>query len=309
MRYCLLLVVFFLSKSLSLAQSPSDAEFMPKGNICIAAMYGHDSWNKYWESTLFRENGNIGTLTKKSISPMIAYGLNDDIVIAASLPFIDASASQGSLIGINGFQDVGLSMKAKVIKKSTGSFDFSTIIIVGGSIPVSNYNEDYGPLSLGLGSNEVNGRLMLEFVHKSGIYLRPQLSYHHRTVATLERTYYYSDKGYYSDKIDVPDMSLGSIVLGARLFNKKLRMEAAYNRMNTIGGTEIRRNEAPLASGNMDAQSFNFFIQIYPSFLKNAGIIISGGKAIKGQNVGKSTFYSFGFTYQFGLIKKSTDVI
>ncbi len=308
MKYRLLLILLYTSKIISWAQSPTDAEFMPKASICTAVLFTNDNWKKYWESNLYRENGNIGTLTKKTIMPMLAYGLTDDIVVNVSLPFIDASSSQGTLKGNFGFQDLGLSVKAKVFKKTFGGFDFSTVAIIGGSLPATNYNEDYGPLSLGLGCSEVNGRLMLELSHKSGLYFRPQMSYHHRTLATLERSFYYADKAYYSNQIDVPNMTFSTLALGARLFNKKLRLEAAYNKMNTISGAEIRRNEMPLANTNMDAESINFFIQYYPSFAPNAGVIVSSGKVLNGQNVGKSTFYTLGLNYQFSIIKKSTDV-
>jgi hypothetical protein len=290
---------------LGFAQSPTDAEFMPKNNICIAAMYGHDAWNKYWESTLFRENGNIGTLTKQSFTPMIAYGLSDKIVINVGLPYVKSSASQGTIEGNDGFQDLSLSLKSKFFQSNFSSFEFSTIGVLAGSIPVTNYNEDYGPLSIGLGAKEVNARLMLELLHNSGFYLRPQFSYHLRDVASIERSYYYNEGGFYSDKIDVPNMTMTTIAMGAKLLDKKLRGEIAYNIMATQGGAEIRRHEAPLASSNMDAHSANFFIQYYPSFVNNVSIILAGGKVLSGQNVGKSTFYNFGLTYQFGLSKTS----
>lgn len=309
MRHFTYLLFIFCIAKLGLAQSPTDAEFMPKNNICIAAMYGHDAWNKYWESTLFRENGNIGTLTKQSFTPMIAYGLSDKMVINVGLPYIKSATSQGTIEGYSGFQDLSLSLKSKFFHTAFSSFEFSTIGVIGGSAPVSNYNEDFGPLSIGLGAREANARLMLELVHSTGLYIRPQFSYHLRDVAHIERSYYYTDNGYYSDKLDVPNMTLATVALGVKLLDKKLRGEVAYNIMSTQGGSEIRRHEAPLANSNMDAHSANFFIQYYPGFIDNISIILAGGKVLSGQNVGKSTFYNFGLTYQFGLSKTSENDI
>ncbi|MGB4846752.1 MAG: transporter, partial [Saprospiraceae bacterium] len=39
------------------AQTPTDATLMTKGQICLAAIYSHDSWDEYWEGTLLRSNG------------------------------------------------------------------------------------------------------------------------------------------------------------------------------------------------------------------------------------------------------------
>jgi hypothetical protein len=45
------------------AQTPTDGIMMNNGEFCFAASYGSESWDHYWEGTLSRENGNIGTFT------------------------------------------------------------------------------------------------------------------------------------------------------------------------------------------------------------------------------------------------------
>ena len=100
------------------AQTPSDAVMMPKGEICIAALYGNESWDEYWEGTLLRTNGNIGTFTKTSIMPMFALGLADRINVIAMLPWVHTKSSQGQLAGTSGFQDFGLFIKATAINGS-----------------------------------------------------------------------------------------------------------------------------------------------------------------------------------------------
>ena len=36
--------------------------------VHATVMYGSDSWDEYWEGTLRRSNGNIGTVTTRSVA-------------------------------------------------------------------------------------------------------------------------------------------------------------------------------------------------------------------------------------------------
>jgi hypothetical protein len=302
MRYKIFLVLIFCNLLLS-AQSPLDAELMKKGELCTALIYGSDKWSTYWETTLERTNGNVGTLKKQSYNTMLAYGIIDKLNLIVSLSYINASTSQGTVQGNKGLQDGSIAIKFKPFAKDMGSFKFNVFTIIGGSTPLSKYNADAGPTSLGLGCSESYGRLMFEAIHKSGIYFRPQTSYHLRGSAQLDRNYYYTDKGYYSDIIDVQNMQMSSLILGARLFENSLRVEGAYNVFHTIGGSDIRRQEAPLANVNMDGTSYNVFAQYYPHFFNKMSIILNYGNVLSGRNIGKSTFVNAGITYQFSLIK------
>ena len=302
MRILQLLIITFLYASTMKSQTPTDAQFMDKKLSCLAVTYGEESWSRYWESTLYRENGNIGTLTRTTIMPMVAYGITRDINVIAGLPYVKTKTSQGTLAGSEGFQDFSLALKAKI---ATLDFDSSLFInligVLGGAIPVSNYNDDYGPQMLGLGCKEANGRLMVELIHKSGIYLRPQASYHLRTSCQIERDFYYSSEGpVYSDKIDIPNQTLMSLIFGVKLLdNDRLRAEVGYNKFNTIGGTEIRRQEMPLTNSNMDGESMNATMQYHPSFLRQSSIILSYSQIMTGQNIGKSRAIMGGLTYFF----------
>ena len=53
---------------------PHDAEGQ---TLCTGFLYTHDSWDQYWEGTLKRGNGNIGTVTTQSVAWMGNYGITD----------------------------------------------------------------------------------------------------------------------------------------------------------------------------------------------------------------------------------------
>src|SRR6187431_427051 len=145
-----LFVVIFFVPSLK-AQTPTDAIMMEKSQLCLAALYTNDTWDEYWEGTLKRDNGNVGTLTRQSYMPMLAYGISDRFNILAAVPWMSTEASGGQIKGVSGFQDLSLWLKFTALKSTIGPGDLSIHAVVGGSIPVSDYNDDYGPFSLGLG--------------------------------------------------------------------------------------------------------------------------------------------------------------
>ena len=45
------------------AQTVDDGLLMPRGAVGTGFLYAHDSWTQYWEGSVKRDNGNIGTLT------------------------------------------------------------------------------------------------------------------------------------------------------------------------------------------------------------------------------------------------------
>jgi hypothetical protein len=304
----IILFLFLVFTTQSFSQSPTDAEMMNKGELCTAIVLGVERWSTYWESDLERTNGNIGTLSKFSNMAMLAYGINDRFNVIALAPHINASTSQGTVAGNKGWQDGTLALKYKAFTKKFNKVKVNVFTIIGGSTPLTDYNNDSGPTSIGLGCPEGYGRLMVEGIHQSGIYIRPQTSFHLRGNASLERNYYFTDHGYYSDEIDIPNVQVTSVALGAKLFDHSLRIEAAYNILRTIGGSEIRRQEAPLANANMDGSSYNFFAQYHPSFYDRMSVIFNYGNVISGRNIGKSRFFNVGLTYIIPFTKSQAKI-
>jgi hypothetical protein len=302
MRFSFLIILYFFV-TLCNAQSPTDAELMSRQQTCTALLNSRESWSQYWEGSLFRSNGNIGKLKNNTYAGMIAYGVANKLNIIVSSALINKSTTQGTVAGNKGIQDLALHLKYNLGDLKMGSIELKSFLVVGGSIPATNYNEDGGPTSIGLGCSEYYGRFIADITHSSGVFLRPSFAYHNRTNATLERTYYYDSRGHYSSKIDIPNQTVLVLNFGVRLLNKTLRAETSYAIINTIGGSDLRRNEAPIANGNMDATKGGFFIKYDPNFGKGFGVILSADKILSGSNVGKSTSYTIGLNYRFGGVK------
>jgi len=282
-----------------------DNLMMTKGRICLAALYTHDSWDHYWEGTLKRDNLNIGTLSRQTFMPMFSLGLTDKINFLAALPYVSTAPSAGQFIGQSGIQDLSLWLKATLLDSPVGPGKLQAHAVVGFSSPVTNYNKDYQPFSLGLGAQEGSVRGILHYQLNNGIFLRLMGSYHVRSNITIERDFYYTDKPIYSNKVDMPDAVMYGVNLGGWWLNNTLNVFASYEGMNSLSGHDIRRQDMPFPSNKMIFSRAGLSVQYYLPFFKQLSVLASASQVISGRNFGQSSIYTGGLTYQFGIWNKS----
>jgi hypothetical protein len=304
LQYCIFTCLILSGATLLQAQTPADALMMDKGQICFAALYTHDTWDEYWEGTLKRTNGNIGTLTRQTIMPMFALGITDRFNIIGALPWMKTEASGGQMRGVTGFQDFGLWLKATALEKSSGAGIFSIHTVIGMTLPSSDYLEDYAPFSLGLGCPDFSIRATPQYLFNKGFYVRGTAAYNIRGTAKIERDYYYTTQGIYSDEVDMPNAVSYGGTLGYWLFDYTLQVEATYDGLNSLGGHDIRRQDAGFPSNKMNFTRVGAFVHYYPAFAPGFGIVAQLNQVLTGRNVGMSTAFTGGFTYQFGLWNK-----
>ncbi len=294
-------IIFLFTSCFACSQSFTDAEVMGKKEVCLAAVYTNDSWDTYFEADIKRTNGNIGTLTRQTTVAAAVYGITSKLTAIAMVPYMNVSPSQGTLISSSGFQDAifGLKYKLPILDKGIA---LSAFVMSFGSTPTHNYNTELGPMSLGANCNEWANRLMLEARHHgSGLFIRPWASYHMRGMCSLERTYYFTEQGYYSDKVNVPDQWQMALTVGSRFLENNLRIEASLMRIESIGGADIRRYEMPFPGIGMDATTVSGLVQYYPKFLPALGVQVSYMQVIDGRNMGISTAWTTGFMYRFSI--------
>lgn len=295
------LLLFFLTSLALSAQSFTDAEVMGKREVCLAGFYMQDRWDTYYEADIKRTNGNIGTLTRQTSVVAAVYGLSSKLTAIAMVPYVKAAASQGTMTSSSGFQDATLGLKYKLPILDKG-LALNGFLMSYGSMPLTNYNTELGPLSLGANCNEWANRIMLEARHSgTGLFLRSWTSYHMRGMCNLERTYYFTEQGYYSDQVNVPDQWQMAMTLGGRFLNNNLRIEASLMKMESIGGADIRRYEMPFPGTGMDATTVSGLVQYYPNFLPSLGAQLSYMQVVAGRNMGISTTWSAGLMYRFSI--------
>lgn len=307
-RLLLSFIIFcnLLVSSIS-AQTPSDAFMMKKKEICFAVPYQYSSWDHYWEGSLYRDNPNLGTVSTVMIGPMIAAGIHDRINIIVSCPWIKTNTSNSPLRGESGFQDFSLWIKAKLYEKKWSELNrLEAVLSLGASLPVGGYYADYMPLSLGLGCKSFGSRAMINYFMNTGLFASATIGYDLRSNVNIDRTNYYTTEYIESNEFKMPNALFSGITLG--YFKNLTRVELQYNKMNTLGGVDIRRNDMPLLVSDMDADQVGFYIQQRMPFYEPLGIILFGNQTISGKNVGKSTSFGGGILYQWNIKSKSKTI-
>lgn len=276
------------------AQMPNDAIYMPKGTVCVGTMYTNSTWKEYWENTLKRENLNIGTHTTQSVMVMPAIGITDRFNVILGLPYVWTKTSAGNLMGQKGLQDLSAWLKWKAFEVKGLSING----LLGASTPVSKYVADFLPMSIGLQCRTVSGRALVNYTHpKTGFYVAGHGTYSWRSNIYVDRDAYQADgRVYNTNEVRVPN----AYDLGGRLgiLKQKWQTEVFVERFSCIGGDEIRRNDMPFPTNNMQATTVGWYGKLQPKAL---GMNARVSYVTDGLNMGQSTSIMVGVLYLFGL--------
>jgi hypothetical protein len=288
-------LVLSLVASLAKAQTADDAIMMGKKQWCNGLTYMHSSWNKYWEGTTKRDNKNLGTVTTQSIMLMSTYGITDKLNAIVSVPYVWTNASAGTLHGLKGFQDIEMDIKYEFFSTKMGKNGNFSLFAVGGlSTPLQKYENDFLPMSIGLGSTNLSGRLTADY-QKGIFFVTASSAFEWRSDVTIDRTSYYTDQIYYTNKVDMPNQLNSNLFIGIRKPN--LIIQAQLLNMYTFGGFDIRKNDMPFVSNQMNMTSVGAHVKYFFPFAPNLAVVADADFTVAGRNVGQSQMYSGGLYY------------
>jgi hypothetical protein len=289
---CLLSTVF---SSTAKAQSAEDAILLAKNQFCIGLSYNADRWTEYWEGTLKRDNLNLGTVSRQSMVPMMAFGLSKRLNLMASVAYVSTKATNGTLAGDRGLQDWSLWAKYALLDQQ----GFSLQLLGGVSGPASGYAPDYMPLHRGLGAYEGVMRLMAQYQSYDDHYFRAYVSGHVRSHIQLDRYFYYTDRAYYSTTVDMPDAMSYGVTFGKWWMDESLRTEITADGLITLGGQDIRRQDMPFPSNRINMQFVRIFSRYYLPPAKQFGFSAALAYVYNGRNAGQSLVWNTGIYYQW----------
>ena len=231
------------------------------------------------------------------------YGISNKLNVLFSVPYLETKASEGTMEGQKGLQDLSLTVKYMPIEKTIGKTTYSIYALGSFSIPTTNYTADYLPLSLGLQSKTAALRIMGDvqvgnfFTTLSGAYIK-------RANINIDRNSYLTDEVHYTNQVDMPDAINLNLRLGFR--SSRLIAEAIIDNWTTqSGGFDITKNNMPFPSNTMNALKLGLNTKY--TFKKIPELAIIGGYnfVIEGRNVGDSTTIYGGLFYVINF-KKTT---
>lgn len=281
------------------AQTIDDGLMMPRKQLCTGFVYMHDSWDRYWEGPLERDNGNIGTLTTQSVSWMGTYGVTDRLNVIAMVPWVWTEASAGTLSGMAGVQDLTAAVKWHALDTALTSLGtLQVFLVASGSIPLSDYTPDFLPMSIGLGSQRASGRLSLNFQSKQGWFVEGTGAYTWRDTVGLDRPAYFTDdRLVLSDQVAMPDVI--DYTVRAGYWKHGLYAPVSFTQVITLGGSDIRRQDMPFVSNRMDSSRLDALAMYYLKKPRNVVVRLGASYALSGRNVGQSTTLLAGLLYTF----------
>ncbi|HRI78882.1 MAG TPA: transporter [Cyclobacteriaceae bacterium] len=284
------------------SQTITDGLMMAPKSLCTGFLYTNDQWKSYWEGTLLRENGNIGTVSTSSVTWMGTYGITEKLNAIAMTPYVWTHASQGVLSDMKGIQDLTLALKYRFYKKEMGTGTFRAFAVGSYAIPLTNYSPDFLPLSIGTGSKRLQGRLTLNYKLNKGWYINGTTAYTWRGNVTLDRASYYTDGQLtMSNEVWMPNVMEFSFMTGYH--KDALNVFLSYNQQNTLGGGDIRRQDMPFVSNRMNFSKIDLTVMYYLPKPKNLAIRGAVGYTVAGGNVGQSTYFMGGLLYTFHFSK------
>ena len=278
------------------AQTVDDSIMMSRKSLITGVVYGHDRWTDYWEGTLKRENGNVGTLTTQTVTWMATYGLFDRLNLIAAVPYVSTKASGGTLQPQEGIQDLTLAAKYRLFDAGGSHGLLRTIVVASYGTPVSDYVADLFPLSIGTQSNRASARLTLSYIRGGGLFADATGAYSWRGHVTLDRPAYFTDgQLFLTDEVAMPDVL--DYTFRAGYMKGRLMIPLSYSRQDTRGGGDIRRQDMPFVSNNMDYSRLQLMAMYTLPHPANLAVRASVDRVLTGRNVGESTAFSAGLLY------------
>jgi hypothetical protein len=299
--YCFTVVFMLLFSNYIKAQTDVDAIMIPHNNFCVGAMYSNSSWKEYWEGSFKRDNLNLGRVTTQMYSVMGNYGISNKLNVLFNVPYVTTHASGGTLKGMKSLQDLSLSIKWKAFQNELGKGNISLFAIGGLALPLTDYVADFLPMSVGMHSKNLSLRGMADyqinsfFVTASAIYIR-------RSNITIDRTAYYTNEMHYTNEVKMPDMAGFNVRAGLR--SRQWIAEVVIDKSKTLGGFDIRKNDMPFPSNEMNSTRAGINFKYTSHYLR--GLELTGGSnyVISGRNVGQSFMLNGGAFYIMDFSKK-----
>ncbi len=288
-----------LATSSLVAQAPDDGVLMSRKTLNVGAVYGHERWSEYWEGTLKRTNDNIGTLTTQSATLVGHYGVTDRLTLVGMLPYVWTRASQGTLHGLRGVQDLSFAAKYQVLTTPfTGAGTLSAIIVGAAGVPASDYTPDFLPLSIGLGSRRASARMTLRFQSHGDWFVDGTAARTWRNQVKLDRVAYYTDgELYLTNRVAMPGLFDWKVSAGFR--KKRFFVPVSIVQQRTLGGGDIRRQDMPFVSNRMNYTKAEAMVMYGLSVPTDLALQLGASRTLSGRNVGQATMITFGAFHTF----------
>ena len=231
-----------------------------------------------------------------SLNLFATYGLSDKVDAIVSLPYIQSKGkapgtvindldalnpSAGYTNSRQGLQDLTGALKFKSYSREIGSSVLDLLGVVSISTPVSDYESKMGYgyiIAIGNRATKYTAAGVAHLKTSSGVFATGQLGYSLRTGL-------------------VPNALVGEAKIGYA--GPKTYLEGVASFQESNGGTDISQEGF---NGFFPATRVNYVRlsgSIYRPLARGFGVVLGASTYVAGRNIGKSTGYSAGASYNF----------
>ncbi|MBC8083856.1 MAG: hypothetical protein H7Z21_11645 [Hymenobacter sp.] len=232
----------------------------------------------------------FGEVKVSSLNLYGSYGLTDKLEAVVSLPYIQSKgdANEQVVQAQNytntraGLQDLTVLLKAKLFSRELGTNVLDLLGVIGGSVPVSDYQSKEGLgyiIAIGNHAKKANVSGVAHFKTVSGVFVTGQAGYSVRDNSAPNAFVAETKIGYAGPKLYVDAL-------------------AAFQQSDK-DGTDILQ---PGFTGFFPATRVNFVrlgVSAFRPVAKGFGLTVGANTYVAGRNIGKSTGVSGGVAYNF----------
>jgi hypothetical protein len=203
------------------------------------------------------------------------------------------------LRGMEGYQDVTLAGKWAFLERPfTSKGSLRAMAVVSGTIPMTNYEPAFEPLSIGNHSKTISARTTLFFQSHKGWFGTGSAAYTWRSNVTLDQPYYYTNGQFNTtDQVVMPQVF--DYNLNAGYMSKGRMIFFTWSQQRTQGGGDIRRQDMPFPSNmvNYSKIAINTLYPLPVPHLHDLAAQFNFGYIVDGRNIGRSMTFTTGLLY------------
>lgn len=280
------------------AQGLLDGFTSRKGDLSITTSFSKSKYDAFYIADKKTDGVPVhGEINQNIFSIYAKYGITNRLSAIISAPFISSDNTTDAADPVNGenaiseLQDISIALKLNAHKFIFKNANLN--IITGATVVIPTGYEPNGILSVGNGAFGIDVTTGLHLNTKSGFFSTLLASYNLRGSA---------DNNFVNNRGDfgVPNAFVTSGKIGYA--SNLIYIEAWADHSNSeegvdIGGPGFTGNNFP--ETNVDYSRIG--ITLYKNIIPKLGVSLGYGKVIDGRNLGDSTTFSAGVTYNLTL--------
>lgn len=282
--------------TISNAQGLLDGFTSKKGDLSVTASYSKSNFDAFYVADVKTDGVPVHEEINQNIISLYAkYGITDRLSAVISLPFISADNTSGNADPINGqnsiseLQDISIALKLNAHKFNFEKANLN--VITGFTAVIPTGYEPNGILSLGSGAFGFDVTAGLHLNTNSGFFSTLLVAYNLRGDADNNLTP--------GGDFGVPNAFVTTGKIGYS--SSFIYVEAWADYSNSEEGIDI---SSSAFKGNFPETNVDYSrigITVYKNIIPKLGLSLGFGKVVDGRNVGESTTFSAGLTYNVSL--------